>query len=173
MTSLAHLSDDELLQHLRRAAQALPDAPQAWQERAMSLMAAPTLASTLAAAARLVVAVLSFDSWATPAPALGMRSGAGATRHLLFTADDRDVDLRIASQGGQFGLSGQVLGPDEAGTVELARLDGEPGAAVSAVLDEMGSFRVDGLSSGDWRMVLRVGDLVIELPTLELDERLD
>jgi hypothetical protein len=131
------------------------------------------VSSVIAAAARLIVAVLSFDSWASPATAMGVRSTGTASRHLLFTAEERDVDLRIAHQGGLFEVAGQILGPDESGTVELAPTEVSMGPARSATLDELGSFRLQGLGKGAWRMRLRVGGEVIELPPIDLDERGD
>ena len=75
-------------------------------------------------ARRLVQAVLSFDSWAQPVLAAGVRSGATDTRHLLFNAQGRDVDLRIRAQRERRGITrrpkkrledrlkhGPVLGP--------------------------------------------------------------
>jgi hypothetical protein len=99
MKPISQLSDADF-EHLARRAAALPDAPQAWVERACGLFTPAAQASALGqvagAALALVRAVLSFDSWA-PAPAgMAVRSVPSDTRHLVFSAMGRDIDLRIA-----------------------------------------------------------------------------
>jgi hypothetical protein len=126
------------------------------------------------AAWRLVQAVLSFDSWAQPALAAGVRSAGAGTRHLLFNADGRDVDLRIRAQGASFVLTGQVLGPDEPGEVELLTCAGPGQAAVVAcvaALDELGEFHIDTVPRGTCTLTLRVGGDQIVLPAIEVGER--
>ena len=175
MTTLARLSDDHLLQRLQQAVQALPDAPAALQRSALALwQAQPTPAPTLAvlaqAALRQLAAVLSFDSWAAPALAPGMRSLRSPTRHLLFSSLGRDIDLRIAPAAGAFSLSGQILGPDETGQIELAALpDDSPTRHVGA-LDALGEFRIDGVARGRYQLSLRLGDDLIALPPIEVGD---
>lgn len=164
MTPLHDLNDDDLVAAARRAVRALPDAPEAWVQRAIDLLPVPSLVGTLL---RRLQAVLSFDSWAQPAPALGMRSAADDTRHLLFSVEGRDIDLRIVPAGATWALAGQVLGPDEAGTVELAGGDG----ARRTPLDELGEFRIEGLASGRYTLTLRVAGDEILLPALEVGPR--
>lgn len=183
MKPIDDLSDDEFA-HLAQRAARLPDAPAAlvraaldlWPQSRLASAPAPvpwaTLAAPAQAALRAVAAVLSFDSWARPALAAGMRSGETDTRHLLFTARGRDIDLRISPSAGGFALSGQVLGPDETGTVELAAAR-EPGraarpAARQAALDELGGFRLDGLEQGTVWLTLRMGGDEIVLPPIDL-----
>ncbi len=169
MNPMDDLSEDGFANQVRRAVRALPDAPAALQRRAVALWPQAGARDVLGAAVRRIAAVLSFDSWATPGPALAMRSVAGATRHLMFTAEGRDVDLRIAPGRDGFTLSGQVLGPDSAGEVELlAEAADRP--AGQAALDELGEFRLDGIGRGLYRMTLRVGDDRIELPPLDVGE---
>lgn len=175
MKPVAHLSDEEFEQLVHRAA-ALPDAPEAWVQRAIAVFApaAPSASpgEVVRAAWRLVRAALSFDSWAA-APALaGVRGLPSDVRHLLFSAEGRDVDLRIAPAAQDFALVGQILGPDEAGLVELA-----PSAAASAsgparttTLDELGEFRIDGVQRGTYRLTLRVGGDAIELPPITVGD---
>ena len=120
------LSDDEFV-HLVQRAVALPDAPPALVRAATDLWqtAQPsTLHGVAKAALRIVAAALSFDSWAQPPVALGMRAAASDTRHLLFSTMGRDIDLRISPAAGHFALTGQILGPDEAGMVELVTQSG-------------------------------------------------
>lgn len=162
MKPLARLPDDEF-ERLLVAAVALPDAPPALVHRAIALWAAqPTSAPNLL---RRIAASLAFDSWAQPAAAAGVRAPRSATRHLLFSAEGRDIDLRVTPAGeAGFTLSGQVLGPDESGEVELALPAG--GAARHAALDALGEFRIEGLVAGDYRLTLRLGGDEIELPAV-------
>ncbi len=176
MTPLDPLSDDDELSRLtQRALRELPEPPPGLQQRVLALFPArPGLgaaAGALAAGAlHHVLAVLSFDSWAAPTQALGMRSLRDPTRHLLFSAQGRDIDLRIlpGSQGAGFALAGQILGPDEAGQVELRPHGGA--APLHAALDAMGEFRLDGLPAGACTLTLALGGDLIELPTLQLGD---
>ncbi len=157
--------DEAFARRARRAVQGLADAPAALQRAAVDLWPAQGLPQRVAAALQRVVAVLSFDSWAAT-PALAMRSGAGATRQLVFDAPAGSVDLRIAPAAGTYTLAGQWLGEDGAGTVELADADGHP--AASAPLDDAGAFHFDGLTEGAYRLTLSVSGTLIELPPLAL-----
>lgn len=169
LTPMDDTSDEGLARDLRRALRALPDAPAAWQQRAIALFPQPTVMDRVGAALRSVAAVLSFDSWAAPAPAMAMRSAASATRHLLFNAEGHDVDLRIAPAGGGYTLSGQILGPDAGGEVDLVDATGVTRAGAVA-FDEQGEFRFEGVDRGVYRMTLRVGGDRIELPPLDVGE---
>jgi hypothetical protein len=170
------LSDDEFV-HLVQRAVALPDAPSALVRAAIGLWAqreATSLADAARAGLRLVSAVLSFDSWARPPVALGMRGVAINTRHLLFTAHGRDIDLRISPAADLYALRGQILGPDEAGEVELSAASGSaPGAleARTAPFDSMGEFRLDDVHGGTYRLTLRMGGDEIVLPPIDVGER--
>jgi hypothetical protein len=170
------LSDDEFV-HLVQRAVALPDAPPELVRAAVSLWSrheATPLADAARAGLRLVTAVLSFDSWARPPVALGMRGAAADTRHLLFSAKGRDVDLRISRAADLFALTGQILGPDEAGLVELSAPAGSaPGTfdARTAPLDAMGEFRLEGLHGGTYRLTLRMGGDEIVLPPIDVGDR--
>lgn len=172
-------SADELGHQLRRALQTLPDAPLALQRAAIGLWPAATPAGSLKASAQALIghiaAVLAFDSWAQPVLAMGMRSLRSPTRQLLFSASGRDIDLRIAPEGQAWTLSGQVLGPDDSGKVELVPVadDGSPARPVStAALDGLGEFRIPGLARGSYRLTLKLGSEVIVLPPVAVGERL-
>lgn len=107
--------DAALIRAGRRALRELPDAPEwlvlraqaIWQPRPQPVP--PLLTRVLAA--------LSFDSWASPAPALRGATVAGA-RQFLFSAEGRDIDLRISAAGNAWSIEGHVLGPDEGGRSE-------------------------------------------------------
>ena len=179
MKPVHSLSDDEFV-HLVQRALALPDAPQPLVRAAIGLWPAarPSALKSMAdAALRLVAAALSFDSWSRPATALGMRAGASQTRHLLFSAMGRDIDLRITPAADHYALTGQILGPDDAGRVELALQPDAgsappdaPGARVTA-LDSLGEFRLDGVRVGTYRLTLRLGGDEIVLPPIVVGAR--
>ncbi len=173
MKPVDRLSDDEFADLVQRAA-TLPDAPSALVRAAIDLWPAALQTAPLKdasqAAWRLVSAVLSFDSWAGPRLAPGMRSAASDTRHLLFNAMGRDIDLRISPAAGGFALTGQVLGPDESGSIELAPQSGAA-AALSSALDALGEFRLDAVQGGTYRMTLRLGRDEVVLPPIEVGPR--
>jgi hypothetical protein len=171
------LSEDELAQLVRRAI-ALSDAPPAVRRAAIKLWPAAQPASWRATAQtviRHVTAALSFDSWAAAPMALSVRGMSSDTRHLLFSAMGRDVDVRISPAADHYALAGQVLGPDESGLVELVdhaadMSGGTPGAHV-ATLDALGEFRLDGVRPGSYVLTLRLGGNVIVLPPIDVGER--
>ena len=176
MKPVESLSDDEFVCLVQRAV-ALPDAPPALVRAAIELWPAAhraTWTGVAQAALRLVNAVLSFDSWAQPPVALGMRAAASDTRHLLFSAMGRDIDLRISPVADHYALAGQILGPDEAGVIELATQpdagSGAQGAHVAA-LDSLGEFRLEGVRGGTYRLTLRMGGDEIVLPPIEVGDR--
>jgi hypothetical protein len=166
------LSEDEFAELVRRAV-ALPDAPRSALRAAIELRPAP-LQGAARAVMKRVAAALSFDSWA-PAPlALGVRAVPSDTRHLLFSAMGRDIDVRITPAADHFALAGQILGPDESGTVELvsqSESDIEARSALVATLDALGEFRLDGVSRGTYLLTLRLGSDEIVLPPIEVGER--
>ncbi len=167
------LSDDEFA-HLAQRAASLPDAPPALVRAAIELWPAyqaTGLIDVAHSALRLITAVLSFDSWARPVGALGMRAGASDTRHLLFSAQGRDIDLRISQAADHFALSGQILGPDDSGVVELAIQAGEQAmsrGARTTALDDLGEFRLDDVPMGTYRLTLRMGNDEIVLPPIDV-----
>jgi hypothetical protein len=169
MNFIHRLTDDELLRELHHAIEALPDAPPAMQRAAIDLWAAGApragLVATAGALVQRVLAVLSFDSWAAPTLAQGMRSLRAPTRHLLFSAEGRDIDLRVIPHADGFSLAGQVLGPDDAGTVELVASEQH---AHRASLDALGAFRLDNLKSGAYVLTLRLGADEIVLPSIDV-----
>ena len=143
-----------------------PQAPAAWQRAAEGLWAqAATARPWLLAQARQVLhALLSFDSWAPGTGAMAVRSLPGPTRHLVFSTQGRDVDLRISPEAEAFSLSGQILGPDETGQIELTGLAAQA-QGFQGALNELGEFRLQGVPAGSYRLTLRLaGDDVIVEP---------
>lgn len=119
-----------------------------------------------------VAAALRFDSQGAAGPATGLRGSLADTRHLLFSAKGRDIDLRVAPVGGAFALSGQVLGPDEGGRIELAahlRAGSPPPPPTRhASIDPLGEFHLDGIGHGTYVLTLQLGQDEIVLPPIEM-----
>ena len=167
--------DDDLGRQAGRAVRELPDVPAALERAAIGLFSARAPVASPREAARAlwheVVAVLSFDSWATPALASGMRSLRSPTRHLLYSAEGRDIDLRVASAAAaSFSLSGQILGPDEQGRIELEPISSGVGPTRRAELDSLGEFRIDDIPRGVYRLSLEVSGERIVLPPLDMGD---
>jgi hypothetical protein len=186
MKSLQNLSDEALMQLGREAVRG-PDAPDAWIQAAIDLGPAAARATapqgalaeeireTAQAAYRWVSAALSFDSWATPAVAMGMRGSATDTRHLLFCAEGCDIDLRIMPAAEAYTISGQILGSRESGQIEFTATEvgvrGIFSGARVAPLDDMGEFHLDGVAAGTYRLTLKVGRDKIALPPIDIGAR--
>lgn len=173
MNPIHNLSDDEFV-HIVQRAVALPEVPLTLQRAAIELWSSAqptTLRSMAQTGLRLIAATLSFDSWAQPRVVLGMRSAASDTRHLLFSAMGRDIDLRISPVADRFTLTGQILGPDESADIELVAQPGNSNKAPEVrvtTLDTMGEFRLDDVSSGTYLMTLRTSSDEITLPPIEV-----
>ena len=113
---------------------------------------------------RHIVALLTFDS-RNAGPAFGMRSLPGTSRQMLYSADETDVDLRITVQNDECFLAGQVIGVEcTGGHVEIS---GEAGRS-EAALNEVGEFTLPPIPTGNYSLTLRMLDLQIEIPELEL-----
>jgi hypothetical protein len=128
-------------------------------------------AAARAAASRRLAAVLRFDSWACSSLARGLRSPPADARHLLFSAMGRDIDLRITPAEQHFALAGQILGPDESGSVELTPQAGQGQSSRSAAIDALGEFRLDGVRSGTYRLTLRIDSDEVWLPPIDVSGR--
>ncbi len=113
---------------------------------------------------RRVIAQLSFDS-INLAPAFGVRSGQAASRQLLYSAEENDVDLRITAQDDKWVVAGQVLGQHcDGGQVEI---QGEPGSA-AASLNDLCEFKLPAVSPGSYTLRLRLTNLEVVVTQLEL-----
>jgi hypothetical protein len=141
------------------------DAPRDVLVGAISLYAArPTREGFL----RRVVAALSFDSQASRQPAFGLRSAEqSSSRQLLFSAGDVDVDLRLAPGEEGWMVSGQVLGECAGGWAELGVAEDE-GRAARAELNELCEFALPVVPAGSYTLRLRLDDLLVEIPDLNL-----
>jgi hypothetical protein len=111
-----------------------------------------------------IAAALSFDSFQM-SPAFGVRSGQSATRQLLYSAGDYDLDLRVTQSGEVWNVSGQILGIECAGAqIEFV----SQSTSARADLNEQCEFALSALPSGSYQLRLRVKDLEVEIPQLEL-----
>jgi hypothetical protein len=170
------LTDQDLAFLVPRAA-AMPDAPGDLIRAAGNLAARASAGDVACAATRLLAAALRFDSWAGAPLAYGMRALPAETRHLLFSAMGRDIDLRITPAEPDFALAGQILGPDETGRVELTPYSGQgatasgPAQPRTASIDQLGEFRIDAVPSGSYRLTLCMGGDEIVLPPIEVGGR--
>lgn len=117
-----------------------------------------------------ILATLSFDSNALR-PAFGVRSGQTApARQLLFNAGDFDVDLRLARGDAGWSVTGQILGPCAGGgRVEVARADAAEEILAGADLNEPCEFTLPPLEAGSYLLRLRVGEVEVQVPGLELN----
>jgi hypothetical protein len=170
MKPLSDLNDDDLSAELHRS-RLLRDAPETVIQRAIHLFQPRASAVAGPSLLQRVLAGLSFDSAGALLPAHGVRSSTLSSRQILFSAEGRDIDLRIVSaegspahEGGHWVVFGQLLGPDRAGRVELSC--GEEVRQV--LLDEMLEFRFDHVPSGPVHLSLHLTGLVIELPSLDV-----
>lgn len=171
MKPIDQLSDDEWQALVQRAI-AMPDAPPHVVRRALEIWRrqapAPQPVQPLL---RRWVAVLSFDSWAAAPVAAGMRALPSEVRQMLFSAQGRDIDLRVAPQNEGFALSGQLLGPFAEGQVDVASAgsQGERAAPRHSVpFDALGEFRIDGVPRGTYLITVRLGSEEIELPPIDV-----
>ena len=111
-----------------------------------------------------IVAVLTFDSL-NAGRALGMRSFHTASRQMLYSAQDTDVDLRIAVQNEECILTGQVIRRDcLGGRVTVA---GSTGSA-ETTLNDLCEFTLPAVPVGVYSLVVKLHDVEIEIPELEL-----
>jgi len=161
-----HDTDAELEAALK-ASRTLVDAPEHVIQRAIDVFAARATspASRPAGLRQRLTALLSFDSAGLTPAAAGMRSAGGGTRQMLFSAEGRDIDLRIGpSSSAGWMLSGQILGPDESGTVELRCGD----FRAEAAWNDLSEFRFEGVPEGACRLTLRSVDWELELPDVQI-----
>lgn len=166
----APLPDDDSLQRRLRDSRQLEDAPETLIQRAIDLWhprATATTAATAGGSLRRWIATLRLDSAAGDNLALGLRaSGASATRQMLFSAEGRDIDLRLEPLPDRtWRISGQVLGPDAAGIAELRCGD----AALQQVAwSELSEFEFEPVATGICALTLRADGWEISVPSFDL-----
>lgn len=111
-----------------------------------------------------IAAALSFDSLQM-SPAFGVRSGQSAARQLLYSAGEYDLDLRVTQSGEVWNVSGQIFGAECAsGQIEFT----SESTSARADLNEQCEFALSALPSGSYQLRLRVKELEVEIPELEL-----
>jgi len=115
---------------------------------------------------RHIVATLIFDS-RQAGPAFGIRSLRSASRQLLYSAQETDVELRITVQNDECIVAGQVIRAGCAGgRVEISGDNGT--AAVN--LNEVCEFTFPAIPLGMYSLRVKMPDVQIEIPELELKD---
>jgi hypothetical protein len=113
---------------------------------------------------RRIVARLIFDSH-NAGPAFGVRSLPAASRQMLYSAEEIDLELRITVQNDECILAGQVIGEGCAeGHVEISGVEGR----LKATLNEICEFTLPPIPMGNYSLTIRMLDREIEIPELEL-----
>jgi len=113
-----------------------------------------------------IIATLIFDS-RKAGPAFGMRSLRMTSRQLLYSAPQTDLDLRIAIQNEECVVAGQVIRDGCAGG--LVEISGATGTA-EASLNELCEFKLPAIPVGNYSLKVRMSDVEIEIPELELKD---
>jgi hypothetical protein len=138
------------------------DPPDYVLKRALRLFR-PAEQPTPVAKLRHLVASMRFDSGFAPL-VMGMRSGPAEGRQMLYDADDRVIDLRINPERNTWRLTGQILGPDEPGVVELRSDE----FSAMAELNDMCEFVLSAIPSGRYSLFIRQGNQEVEIADLEI-----
>lgn len=139
------------------------DAPRGVQISAINILSAETRPPL-----RRIIATLIFDSRNT-GPAFGMRSLHTASRQLLYSAQQTDLDLRITIQNEECIVAGQVIRDDggvRSGRVEISG----PTGSAEASLNELCEFTLPAIPVGNYSLRVRMVDVEIEIPELELKD---
>lgn len=168
MSPTPRVPDDATLERRLHASRRLEDAPESVIQRAIDVwVPRPPATAAGHGVLRRLAAVLSFDSLGMTPQAAGVRSlGADGIRQLLYSAEGRDIDLRVApaAQAGRWRLSGQVLGPDETGTAELRCGD----VRAQVAWNELAEFRFDDVPAGACELTLRGSGWELTLPPIDI-----
>jgi hypothetical protein len=115
---------------------------------------------------RHIIAILTFDS-RVAGPAYGIRSLRSASRQLLYSAQETDLDLRVTVQNDECIVAGQVIRADcVSGQVEIS---GDAGSA-TASLNEVCEFTLPAIPLGNYALRIKLPDVQIEIPELELKD---
>ena len=108
-----------------------------------------------------VIASLVFDSL-TAAPAFGLRSQASGGRQLIYSTETADIEVRVSPDNE---VAGQILG--STCTDGDVNLESESFSA-SARLNELCEFSFGAVPAGTYKISVRLPDLLVETPQLEL-----
>ncbi|NJN53007.1 MAG: hypothetical protein HC809_15825 [Gammaproteobacteria bacterium] len=160
-------TEQSLADALRRS-RTLVDAPESlvlraidtFSDRARTARAAPATAGRL----QRLLATLTFDSAAAGPLALGMRSAGQDDRQLLFSVEGRDIDLRISAVADGWRISGQILGPDEVGTIELLGRE----ICLEVAWNDLQEFQFAAVPKGLYAITLRSAAMELVLPDIEI-----
>jgi hypothetical protein len=115
---------------------------------------------------RRIIAILTFDS-RLAGPAFGIRSLRSTSRQLLYSAQETDLDLRITVQNDECIVAGQVIRDGcVSGMVEIS---GDAGSA-AANLNEVCEFTLPAIPLGNYSLRVKMPDVQIEIPELELKD---
>lgn len=116
---------------------------------------------------RRIIAILTFDS-RSAGPAFGMRSlQRASSRQLLYSAEECELDLRITVQNEECVVAGQVIRDGcIGGTVEISG----PTGSAEASLNELCEFKLPAIPTGHYSFKVRLPDVEIEIPELELKD---
>ena len=135
--------DEVLLEELRLVVNEVDGVPEGVLVGARAAFALRPLHSRLAE--------LTFDSWAEPAGAAGLRSSADRHRHLAFAAEGLTVAFAIDVRARR--IVGQVS-PGRRLRVELRN----PAWSTESESDEHGRFALDGVPAGPASILLSSPD---------------
>lgn len=137
------------------------DAPRDLLQSAINIFS-PEKRTTL----RHIIGILTFDS-RVAGPAYGIRSLRSASRQLLYSAQETDLDLRVTVQNDECIVAGQVIRADCVnGLVEIS---GDAGSA-TASLNEVCEFTLPAIPLGNYALKIKMPDVQIEIPELELKD---
>ena len=115
---------------------------------------------------RRVIAVLTFDS-RKAGSTFGLRSIRTASRQLLYSAQETDVDLRISVHNEECVLSGQIIREGcQEGVVEISGASG----SAAASLNELCEFTLPPIPIGNYSLKVKMPDVEIEIPELDLKD---
>lgn len=167
---LAHVATcpacDDTLQRLRKLILMMRSDTVADAPRDVLMSAINIFPPSPPAPLRRIVATLIFDS-RRAGPAFGVRSLHSSSRQLLFAAQQTDLDLRVTIRNEECIVAGQVLRPGCVGG--LVEISGATGSA-EASLNEQCEFTLPPIPVGKYLLKLKMLDVEIEIPELELKD---
>lgn len=105
-----------------------------------------------------VLAALVHDTFRDPLP-LGARAAPADARHMLFSAGEFDLSVRItAARDGFVRLVGQALAPEDGEPLPSGRTEvvlvGDGVGMMARPLDDLGAFAFDDVPEGDYELTV-------------------